>query len=400
MSRPSAFLSVLAIVLCCSLWPAAASAQPAAKPPQSAAPAPLEAAPPSYPELQPDGTAVFRLAMPNAAKVELNLEGVKDAFPMSKGSDGAWSVTVPTLAPQYYSYTFNVDGTEVLDLHNVSIKTSFFSNQSIFLVPGQPPRSWEHANVPHGVVHHHYYHSNIVDINSEYYVYTPPGFDPGSKQKYPVLYLLHGYSDDPSAWTSMGKANVILDNLIAQGKARPMIVVMPLGYGTMEVIARGWSTWKDPALIHRNYSRFSDALFKEVMPLAKKQYPLSDKREEHAVAGLSMGGAESLLVGLNHLDDFAYVGGFSSAPLADQNGFESSFPGITAQSAPDINAKLRLLWIACGTEDGLFAPNQKFIAWLKEKGLQPTAIQTPGMHVWMLWRENLTNFAPLLFQSR
>ena len=124
--------------------------------------------------------------------------------------------------------------------------------------------------MPHGVVHHHYYHSNIVDINSEYYVYTPPGFDPGSKQKYPVLYLLHGYSDDPSAWTGMGKANVILDNLIAQGKAKPMIVVMPLGYGTMEVITRGWSTWKDPELVHRNYSRFSDALFQEVMPLVKQ----------------------------------------------------------------------------------------------------------------------------------
>ena len=404
MSRffhPAAFSHVVFVIaLCWGLWPGAASAQPAAKPTQSAAPVPLEAAPPSYPELQPDGTAVFRLAMPNAAKVELNLEGAKDPFPMSKGSDGAWSVTVPKLAPQYYSYTFNVDGTEVLDLHNVSIKTSFFSNQSLFLVPGQPPRSWEHANVPHGVVHHHYYHSNIVDLNSEYYVYTPPGFDPGSKQKYPVLYLLHGYSDDPSAWTSMGKANVILDNLIAQRKARPMIVVMPLGYGTMEVIARGWSTWKDPELIHRNYSRFSDALLQEVMPLVKKQYPLSDKREEHAVAGLSMGGAESLLVGLNHLDDFAYVGGFSSAPLGGQNGFESSFPGITAQAARDINAKLRVLWIACGTEDGLFDGNQKFIAWLKEKGLQPTAIQTPGMHVWMLWRDNLTNFAPLLFQSK
>jgi enterochelin esterase-like enzyme len=401
MPRPFAFLFVVsAIVVCRGLWPAAANAQPDAKPTQSAAPVPLDAAPPSYPELQSDGTAVFRLAMPNAAKVELNLEGAKDPFPMSKGSDGAWSVTVPKLAPQYYSYTFNVDGTEVLDLHNVSIKTSFFSNQSLFLVPGQPPRSWEHANVPHGVVHHHYYHSNIVDINSEYYVYTPPGFDHGSKQKYPVLYLLHGYSDDPSAWTSMGKANVILDNLIAQGKAKPMIVVMPLGYGTMEVIRRGWSTWKDPELIHRNYSRFSDTLFQEVVPLVTRQYPISDKREEHAVAGLSMGGAESLLVGLNHLEDFAYVGGFSSAPLGGQSGFESSFPGITAQAARDINAKLRVLWIACGTEDGLFEGNQKFIAWLKEKGLQPTAIQTPGMHVWMLWRENRTNFAPLLFQGK
>ena len=390
----------LVMALCCVVWPCPANAQPAAKPPQSAAPVPLEPAPPTSPQLQPDGTVIFRLAMPNAAKVELHLEGVKDPFPMTKGSDGAWSATVSRLAPQYYSYTYKVDGTDVLDPHNVTLKTSFFSTQNIFLVPGQPPMSWEPANVPHGVVHHHYYRSNIVGINSEYYVYTPPNFDSGSEQKYPVLYLLHGYSDDPSAWTGMGKANVILDKLIAQGKAKPMIVVMPLGYGTMEVIARGWSTWNDPELIRRNYTRFSDALFQEVMPLVKRQYPLSDKREDHAVAGLSMGGAESLLVGLNHIDDFAYVGGFSSAPLGSEKGdFGSSFPGITAQSAPDLDAKLKLLWIACGTEDGLIGANQKFIAWLKEKGLPPTAIQTPGMHVWMVWRENLTNFLPLLFQS-
>jgi len=392
----------LTTMLCWALWPCPASAQPATKLHESAAPVPLAPAPPASPQLRPDGAVVFRLAMPNAAKVELHLEGTKDPFPMTKASDGAWSVTVPGLAPQYYSYTFKVDGTDVLDPHNVTFKTSFFSTQNIFLVPGQPPMPWEPANVPHGVLHHHYYRSNIVGINSEYYVYTPPNFDPGSKQKYPVLYLLHGYSDDPSAWTGMGKANVILDNLMAQGKVKPMIVVMPLGYGTMEVIARGWSTWNDPELIRRNYSRFSDALFQEVMPLVKQQYPLSDKREDHGVAGLSMGGAESLLVGLNHVDDFAYVGGFSSAPLgqAEPGNYGSSFPGITAQSAPDINARLRLLWIACGTEDGLFGPNQKFIAWLKEKGLQPTAIQTPGMHAWMVWRDNLTQFAALLFQSK
>jgi enterochelin esterase family protein len=351
--------------------------------------------------LQPDGSILFRLAMPNAAKVELHLEGAKDPFPMSKGADGAWSVTLPKLAPQYYSYAFSVDGSEIVDPRNVTLKTSFFGTESIFLVPGQPPMPWEQANVPHGAVHHHYYRSDIVGIDSEYYVYTPPGFDPRSKQQYPVLYLLHGYSDDPSAWTAMAKANVILDNLIAAGKAKPMIIVMPLGYGTMEVIARGWSVWNDPQLIHRNYSQFSDVLFKEVMPLVKQQYPLSDKREDHAVAGLSMGGAESLLVGLNHVDDFAYVGGFSSAPLGGKQGdYSSSFPGITAQSAPGINDKLRVLWIACGTEDGLLHGNQQFIAWLKDQGLQPTAIQTPGMHAWMVWRDNLTNFVPLLFHPK
>jgi enterochelin esterase-like enzyme len=393
---------IFATILSCSIWACPAHAQDAAKPADSVAPVPLAPAPPVSPQLQPDGTVIFQLAMPNAAKVELHLEGTKDPLPMTKSADGTWSVTVPGLAPQYYSYSFKVDGTDVLDPHNVTLKPSFFTVEDVFLVPGQPPMPWEPANVRHGVVHHHYYRSNIVGINSEYYVYTPPTFDPASKQKYPVLYLLHGYSDDPSAWTQMGKANVILDNLIAQGKVKPMIVVMPLGYGTMEVITRGWHTWNDPELVHRNYSRFSDALFQEVIPLVKKQYPLSDKREDHAVAGLSMGGAESLQVGLNHVDDFAYVGGFSSAPLGsgEHGDFALRFPGITTQSGPNINSRLRVLWIACGTEDGLFDPNQKLIAWLKQQGLQPTAIQTPGRHVWMLWRDNLTQFAPLLFQSK
>jgi enterochelin esterase family protein len=335
--------------------------------------------------------------MPNAAKVELHLEGAARPFPMTKGADGVWSVIVPTLAPQYYSYTFDVDGTSVLDSHNVAIKPSFFSTQNVFLVPGHSPMSWEPSDVPHGSVHHHYYRSNIVGINSEYYVYTPPKFD--SKRNYPVLYLLHGYSDDPSAWTSMGKANVILDNLITQGRAKPMIIVMPLGYGTMDMISRGWSAWQDRELVVRNFTRFSDTLFQEVMPLVKRQYPISVKREEHAVAGLSMGGAESLLVGLNHVGDFAYVGAFSAGGLG-QGNYDPSFPGMTPASVAEINARLRLLWIACGTEDGLLPANQKFIAWLKEKGIQPSAIQTPGMHAWMVWRDNLTNFAPLLFHSK
>jgi enterochelin esterase-like enzyme len=405
MSKPfrtTASRFVVATILCCSIWACPARAQAGAKSTESAAPVPLEPAPPVSPQLQRDGTVLFQVSMPNAAKVELHLEGMKDPLPMMKSADGMWSLAVPGLAPQYYSYSFNVDGIHVLDPHNVTLKPSFFNVDNVFLVPGHPPMPWETADVPHGVVHHHFYRSNIVGINSEYYVYTPPNFDSGNKQEYPVLYLLHGYSDDPSAWTQMGNANVILDNLIAQGKVKPMIVVMPLGYGTMEVITRGWHTWNDPKLVQRNYSGFSDALFQEVMPLVKKQYPLSEKREDHAIAGLSMGGAESLQVGLNHLDDFAYVGGFSSAPLGvgEHSDFTVRFPGINTRSAQTINARLRVLWIACGTEDGLFDPNQKFIAWLKQQGLQPTAIQTPGRHVWMLWRENLSRFAALLFQSK
>jgi len=318
---------------------------------------------------------------------------------MSKGGDGMWTTTVPGLAPEYYSYSFTVDGTKVLDPHNTLIKTSFFNNDNVALVPGHPPMPWEDADVPHGEVHHHYYHSDVVGINSQYFVYTPPGFDPRSTKKYPVLYLLHGYSDEPTAWTFMGRANIILDNLIATGKAKPMIVVMPWGYGDMAIIKQGWTSWRDPAVVTSNFTKFRTALYTEVMPRVKVEYPLSEKREDHAIAGLSMGGAETLLVGLNHTDDFAWIGAFSAGGIGSDH-FEPLFPAINAQTGAQVQSKLKLLWISCGTEDGLYDPNQKFIAWLKSNGMTPMTVSTPGMHAWMVWRDNLSKFAPMLFQGK
>jgi len=398
IARQSASIFLCAIVaLCIGTAPRCEAAQQAKARPHSSAPVLLLPAPSRSPQVQPDGTTTFHLAMPNAHTVALELEGAAQPFPMTKDANGVWTVTIPKLAPEYYSYTYKVDGAEVLDPHNVTIKTSFFSTQNVFLVPGHPSMPWEPENVPHGVIHRHFYHSDIVGIASEYYVYTPPGFDPKSSLKYPVLYLLHGYSDKPSAWTLMGKVNVMLDNLIAQGKVRPMIVVMPWGYGNMQMISRGWAAWTDPRLIADNFTKFSNALFQEVMPLVKREYPISDDREQHAIAGMSMGGAESLLVGLNHPDYFAYVGGFSAGGLGEGN-FAAIFPGITPASAALLNKKLSLLWISCGTDDGLFAANQDLIAWLRQQGLHPMVVQTPGRHVWMVWRDNFSKFAPLLFQ--
>ena len=165
MARPvrpvSQIIFLLLMTLCLGIFPLVANAQ-AAKPARSEAPVPLAPAPPKSPQVQTDGSVVFTLTMPNAAKVELHLEGAAQPFPMTKGPEGVWSVIVPKLAPQYYSYTFDVDGTSVLDPHNVTIKPSFFSTQNVFLVPGQPPMSWEPADVPHGTIHHHYYRSNLV----------------------------------------------------------------------------------------------------------------------------------------------------------------------------------------------------------------------------------------------
>jgi enterochelin esterase-like enzyme len=186
---------------------------------------------------------------------------------------------------------------------------------------------------------------------------------------------------------------VILDNLIAQGKAKPMIVVMPLGYGDYDVIRRGWGSWSDKDLAWRNLSRFTDILLSEVMPQVEESYRIKKDRESRAIAGLSMGGAESLLTGLNHLDNFAWIGAFSSGGI-DLQEFGAEFPGVNASA----NQKIKLLWIACGTDDGLIKINRVFKSWLKDKGVEFTDIETPGVHDWMVWRRNLAAFAPLLFR--
>ncbi len=371
--------------------------QPGAAVQPATAPVPLVAAPAASPVVHPDGSVEFRLEMPHAQVVTVSLEGFEKPFAMARDAAGVWTYTAPHLEPEYYSYTFTVDGTYVVDPHNQTVKTSFFRVENVFLVPGGKP--WERTDVPHGVVSHHLYQSAVIGAESEYYVYTPPGFDAAAKKTYPVLYLLHGYSDDASAWTAMAKANVILDNLIAAGKAKPMIVVMPLGYGSMQMITRGWAAWRDTDLVRLNFLRFGQALYQEVMPRVKAEYPLSARREDHAVAGLSMGGAESLLVGLNHPDDFAYVAGFSAGGLGDSH-FDLAFPGVTPESGAALNGKLQLLWISCGTEDGLLAPNEKLIAWLKERKVEPKVVTTPGRHVWPVWRDNLSTLLPLLFTGK
>jgi enterochelin esterase family protein len=190
----------------------------------------------------------------------------------------------------------------------------------------------------------------------------------------------------------VGQANVILDNLIAQGAAKPMIVVMPLGYGTMEVVNGGWSRVREHDLWQRNIDRFRGTLLDEVMPQVEKAYRVSAERGARAIAGLSMGGTESLTVGLNTLDRFAWIGAFSSGGL--NTNYSAQFPGLDAGA----NDRLRLLWISCGKDDRLIEANRDFVRWLKSKGIRSTWTEVPGVHSWMVWRRNLADFAPLLFQ--
>jgi enterochelin esterase family protein len=249
-------------------------------------------------------------------------------------------------------------------------------------------------DVPHGIVHRHLYKSRVVGDQRDFYVYTPPDYDPNGRTRYPVLYLLHGYSDDASGWTAVGRAHVILDNLIAQRKAKPMLLVMPLGYGAPEIVQPNFAGFRDPNLRQRNFDRFRDALLTEVIPQVEKSYRVSKDRGARAIAGLSMGGAESLFVGLNALDRFAWVGAFSSGGLSDD--FNAAFPALDSKA----NGQLRLLWIACGTEDRLIDTSRRFRDWLKTKEVRNTGLETPGAHTWMVWRRYLAAFAPLLFQDR
>jgi enterochelin esterase-like enzyme len=347
------------------------------------------------PEVHSDGRVTFRLLDPNAQKVTVSLEGLKDPLTLQEDPQGVWSVTTDVLAPDLYGYSFNADGTHFVDPSNTEIKPNLMGLSNVVHVPGSAPLPWEDTDIPHGLVHHHFYKSSVVGDNRDFYVYTPPGYDPAAGPHYPVLYLLHGYSDDASAWTAVGKANLILDSLIAQNKIKPMIVVMPLGYGAPEIVhpTPGVSPFSNAALRDRNFNYFRTALIDEVIPAVDRAYKTDPGRDARAIAGLSMGGSESLLTGLNRPDKFSWVAGFSTGGLSED--FAADFPQLSATA----NSQYHLIWIACGTEDRLITVNRSIVAWTKEKGVHVTPIETPGMHTWLVWRRNLIAFTPLLFQG-
>jgi enterochelin esterase-like enzyme len=361
------------------------------KPAQTPPPPPRPPAPLVSPEVHPDSSVTFRFRAPNAVDVKLAREGTGPVA-MQKDEQGVWSVTTAPLSPDYYGYSVIVDGVRSIDPSNHLLKPNLLATDNAVHVPGPSSLPWELNDVPHGEIHHHFYKSAVAADDRDYFVYTPAGYDPAAKKTYPTLFLLHGYSDDASGWTAVGRMNVILDNLIAQGKAKPMIVVMPLGYGTMEIIQLGWGAWGHTDVRDRNFGNFREALLTEVMPQVESEYRVTKDRNARAIAGLSMGGSESLLTGLNNLDKFAWVGAFSSGGIPDD--FQKDFPALDAKA----NQQLHLLWIACGTEDRLITVNRSLREWLKTKGVKVTEIETPGMHTWMVWRRNLSEFAPLLFQ--
>jgi enterochelin esterase-like enzyme len=354
-------------------------------------------------EVNADKTVTFRYMATNAQKVSVNSDAFLTPQPMLKGADGVWTLTTQPLAPQYYSYNFNEDGVVKLDPFNpITVQNSdtlpaIYYIASKVLVPGDPPMPWELTAVPHGEVHHHLFTTHIVKgleaDQSGYTVYTPPNYDPKKKGGYPVLYLLHGWSDVETGWTNDGKANLILDSLIASGKAVPMIIVMPLGYGIEDFARHPISIWGNRQLVDQNLALFTQSFETEVMPVVEREYDIAKGRDQHAIAGLSMGGLEALTIGLNHSDQFAYIAGMSSAITGGD--YDSRVPNVDPKKM-----NLKLLWVACGTDDGLIRSNRAFVAWAKSKGLSVTPVETPGRHTMVVWRYNLSTLAPLLFQTK
>jgi len=350
---------------------------------------------PISPEIHPDRSVTFRLKAPNAKEVVLRYEG--KTAPMQKDDQDVWSITTGPLDPDIYSYSFLVDGLRINDPGNPFLKYSLIDTESQVHVPGTATLLWEINDVPHGVIHRHHFKSKVIGDEREFLVYTPPGYDPVAKKTYPVLYLLHGFSDAEDAWIDVGCANVILDNLIARKQAKPMMIVMPLGYGNKEMLAGGWEANRRPGwdkIREDSFTKFRDSLYTEIIPNVEKSYRVSKNRSARAIAGLSMGGEQSLLFGLDASNHFAWIGAFSSGGL--NTGFDQRFPNVSDK----VNSRIRLIWIACGKEDKLFDSNQKFDQWLKAKGVAHTWVEAPGRHSFLVWRRFLAEFAPLLFQDK
>jgi enterochelin esterase family protein len=352
------------------------------------------------PDVNPDRTVTLRFRAPQATQVDVVGEIMQGTGPrpMTKGEDGVWSATVGPLPPEIWSYNFRIQGVDVTDPSNPAVKpTPPGQAMSSFVeVPGDSPAFYDSRPVPHGDVRMMLYESKPMGVTRWLWVYTPPGYD-GSTTRYPVLYLLHGNGEAQNGWVMNGRANIILDNLIADRTAVPMIVVMPQGHalqgagvGPLERIPGETSMFSD---------RFPKDLLEEVIPLVDKRYRTLANAEHRAIAGLSMGGGQALTIGLANTDRFRYVLGFSAAIGGQFASSEETLKNARASSAL-INSRLKLLWISIGRQDFLYQANKRFSDELTAAGVKATYRETEGAHVWSIWRKNLNETLPMLFTNR
>jgi enterochelin esterase family protein len=331
------------------------------------------------PEVHPDSRVTFRLFAPKASEARFFGDWMPSGTTekMLKDAAGVWSVTLP-LKQGMYIYHFVVDGMTIADPVNPRMKLRSRTSASLVEVSGAEPALWQIRDVPHGSVEINWQKSKVLNGETRWiWVYTPPGYDKELNRRYPVLYLLHGSNDIAGGWTLAGNANFIIDNLLAARNASPMIVVMPYGHAV---------PFGSPREIQaKNTALYEDYLLRDVIPYIEAKYRVSAGRNQRAIAGLSMGGGQSLHIGFGHPDLFSAVGAFSAAVPAD---IESRLG----------KPEFRTLWIGCGKQDTLFERSQKLSTLLESRGIRHIFRATEGNHTYTVWREYLGELVPLLFR--
>jgi enterochelin esterase family protein len=341
------------------------------------------------PQVNPDNTVVFRFVAPQAKEVNLSAQFERSAVPMIKDSLGVWSVTRGPVKPDMYPYCFIVDGVSVADPMNQVIFPNEGFKNSIVEITGNTPLIHTVQNVPHGTLSYRYYYSKELGTRPVV-IYTPPGYENDSKKNYPVLYLLHGSSDTEETWTKVGRANIILDNLIAQKKAVPMIVVMPYGraYPVISKSAGSLRTWE-------NLQEFKKDFLGNLMPFVESNYRIKKEKDSRAIAGFSGGGGEALYLGLNNQNLFSYVCGFAPGMIKEEFDRNNAVPFADPQLT---NKNIKLLWFGVGKEDITFRVVTEYMKVLDQKGIRYEYFSSEGGHTWMNCKLFLSTIMPKLFK--
>ena len=338
------------------------------------------------PEVHADGRVTLRYFAPAAKQVRVSSNVTAISRSMTRDELGVWSVTVGPLAAETYSYRFDVDGAFVIDPVNRNTKAWLWLG-SMVEVPGEEPAAHQVQAVPHGQVHVHWYDSPRLNQTRRLLVYTPPGYTE-TEEKYPVLYLLHGCGDDESAWMQVGQVQHLADNLLAAGKAKPMVIVMPFGHGTLPVNP---DFEKYDCL--NNLAAVEPEFWEGVLPFVESNYRVSTDSAQRAIVGLSMGGGQALRIGLTHPEQFRWVAGFSSAIK------KHAMPAVLHEKLPQLKADGPWLWLGCGKDDFLYEENVAFDLWLDEQAIEHTTLHDDGNHNWRTWRGYLTKVLPQLFRE-
>lgn len=344
-------------------------------------------APADVVEVHPDRTVTFHLRAPDAARVAVRIE-VEPPRPLVKAADGLWSVTVGPLPSAVYPYFFEVDGVAVADTSNPRVAVGRAIHWSLLEIPSSPPRLEDRQDVPHGVVQVREYRSSVLKAPRRLVVYVPPQYDANPSQRFPVLYLRHGNGGMEGDWSSIGRADVILDNLMAQRKAVPMLVVMPNGY-----------PGDGPGSTPEGIDAIGNELLTDIVPFVERSYRVAADADHRALAGLSMGANQAFVTGLRHPEAFAWIGAFSSGVIGDADfKLASTVPGLLEQPEAT-NKRLRLLFLSCGSEDPRFIGHLDVVDLLKQHNIRHDWFSTPGVHEWTVWRRSLAEFLPKLFQK-